>query len=169
MTDNGPAGEATDSKGMEADELSALSVSFFLMPIDMLRSIYDDFERVACEKEARITLFKHGFDCGQLIIRRIHNYDCMEDFLKNLPDIWIEMGLGIITVVPGKDGSTVFECTESNEAKARGNIGKFACNFSRGYLAGMITAATGKTHDCEETLCISRGDDICSFRVIKKE
>ena len=150
----------------DVDELDDLSVAFFLLPIEVFNMLYEDLARLSDDAKASQLMYDKGFACGKLIINKIHNYDTKEEFLTNLNDVWIEVGLGIIGVVEENGNEYVFQCAESNEAKAWGLKGMKTCNFSCGYLAGMISAVTGTRHKCIEEACYSNRDGFCLYKVV---
>ncbi len=81
---------------------------------------------------------------------------------------WAEIGLGIMSVWMGEDGSYVVENQRSTEACAIGITGEPSCHFSRGYLAGLAFAHTGIDFKVVEKGCISQGKDHCTFTLSKE-
>ncbi len=156
--------EAMKSEWSEEEETGTW-VSFLLMPTVFFRSVHKQFEKAVGTEEADRIMHDRGFECGELIIKRIHNYETLEELLLNISDVWIEIGLGIITFDGEENGVMTFECAESNEAKGMGLTGRSSCHFSLGYLDGMLSSVTGKSYQSVETLCVSKGDPICKFKL----
>ncbi len=155
--------------GKTEEDNEDYSLSFFLMPIDILQGIHDELKEVLGPIIASSILFRSGSRSGRSIVSRL-GLSAMDSstISSKLPDLWIQLGLGIFELVD-QDGSRFsVRCLESNEAKALGKRDAPSCHLTRGYLAGIISSITTDEYDCIETSCISNGDNECFFELTEK-
>lgn len=154
--------------GAEPDE--AIQAAFFIMPTQILKSLHDEFLELAGPDATRAILFRIGFSSGEAVTRKI-NIEVNGDLTlpETLTSLWIEMGLGRIIVTELPEGSLDVDCDGSTEALSLGQTGTPSCDLTRGYLAGTTSALTRKRYHCNETKCVSAGDDICTFQLMVRD
>ncbi len=144
------------------------TVSFFVMGGDALRSLHDELQILLGEKDASAMLARYGYRCGESLVQSI-GYACeniqeMEDIL---PGILIETGLGRATTTSITDDVITIEFEESVEANHLGKKTSIGCNFTRGYLAGVISTLMDARFDATEDKCQCRGDEFCVHRIVR--
>jgi predicted hydrocarbon binding protein len=82
---------------------------------------------------------------------------------KMLPNLWAEIGFGRMDLKKGRNEKYSLNLYESIEAEAMGEVGQPSCDFTRGYLAGIVSELSGKSYHCKEEKCVSHGDEHCRF------
>jgi predicted hydrocarbon binding protein len=116
-----------------------------------------------------VLLFEAGKECGRRSCRRIREQLQLRggDLLKALEkhkederwgDFSFDVDLAKMT------GRVVVK--SSFEAKKYARTGSSICHFVRGYLVGVLSELFGRDVVLEETLCLSKGDPYCEFRLI---
>ena len=156
--------------GAVAEPDEAIQAAFFIMPTQILKSLHDEFLELAGPDATRAVLFRIGFSSGEAVTRKI-NIEVNGDLTlpETLTSLWIEMGLGRIIVTEMPEGRLHVECDGSTEALALGQTGTTSCDLTRGYLAGTTSALTRKRYHCQETICVSAGNSICTFELTVRE
>ena len=97
------------------------------------------------------------------------NCKTFDEISENLPNLWIELGLGLIEIHKVEEDNITVVSSESKEALAMGTTGKTACYLTSGYLAGVISSLMGAKYHCEEVECLSAGNDQCKFEIHTKK
>lgn len=142
-------------------------IAFFMMPIEILKDLHQDFGNLIGERLTNIILFQAGFRSGFGIIRRMDvKCETVDAISPSLPNLWIELGLGLLEVVEATPERIVVVCNESKEALAMGRTGKPSCHLTSGYLAGVISALLGQHYQCRELECLSEGDTQCKYEIV---
>ena len=146
------------------DGNEAVSTPFFIMPAASLQTLRDELTPLTSELAVRAILFRYGFRSGEACMHSMGIKAINSQELPDiLPDLWDEIGLGRLTVKRGGKTTFSLELSESIEGKVIGDVGQASCDFTRGYLAGLISYLSGRRYHCKEKKCISRGDGYCSF------
>ncbi len=137
---------------------------FYIMPVEGLATLRKEMTGLVDEDVAGGVLFRYGYRSGYEIMRKLNLEVSMDNLSEIFEEIWHEIGLGRARLLED-DGkiSVVFE--ESLEAKANGKKTAPSCDFTRGYLAGIISRTLGKKYYATEEKCISMGNDVCLFRL----
>ncbi|UCG70321.1 MAG: hypothetical protein JSV09_04700 [Thermoplasmata archaeon] len=151
-------------KAKKADKKSV--TAFFIMPAEALVTLREELSPLASELAVRAILFRYGFRSGEACLQSMDIKTTKDEMLPDiLPNLWDEIGLGRLILIDNvKEGFTL-ELSESIEANVIGNIGQSSCDFTRGYLAGMVSHLSKKKYHCREERCISKGDDHCTFHL----
>lgn len=129
---------------------------FFVMPGSALMDLREELELIEDEK-AKETLARFGYRAGVGLIRSLGVEGCtMDHFKEVLPQLWSETGLSRMTIKEvDKDNITVaFE--DSIEARHGRK-----CDFTRGYLAGMVSTLLKRKYEAQELECIADGKYRC--------
>ena len=144
------------------------SVSFFVMSGDALRSLADELQIMLGEKGASALLERYGYRCGESLVQSV-GYSCasVEELQDTLPGILIETGLGRAAMKNISVDEIIIEFDESVEATHLGKKEGASCNFTRGYLAGVISSLFDSHYDGIEDTCKCRGDANCVHRIVK--
>ncbi|MFO7618458.1 MAG: DUF835 domain-containing protein [Thermoplasmata archaeon] len=144
------------------------TVSFFVMSGHALRSLHDELQILLGEKDASALLERYGHRCGESLVQSV-GYSCeniqeMEDIL---PGILIETGLGRAATTKITEDEIIIEFDESVEANHLGKKTGIGCNYTRGYLAGVISSLLDARYDGIEDTCKCRGDKNCVHRIVR--
>lgn len=141
-------------------------VAFFLMPIDILKGVHEELSELLGAEVASNIIYNCGLRSGKNIVNDmgIHFPD-LKTLSKTLPELWLQMGMGVFSIEKVNSEELLLKCEESNEAIALGLTGRNSCDLTSGYLAGMISTIFGKEYKCEEMDCVSKGDPYCVFEV----
>lgn len=150
--------------------LQDMRLSFFIMPIYFLKAIRDEYESKCGREKASEILFNCGYRCGQIMTKKmeIAGQDNI-DLAETLHALWIEVGLGRLSVEQLDDGSIKIMSDDSSEAQANGKVGEKMCDMTCGFIAGIASEVTGKDYKCFEEACWSAGDEQCTYVLRTKE
>ena len=140
-------------------------MAFFIMPTTLLRSLRANAEKhLRSENTVRELLFDCGVDCGKVMVKKMEiSAEDQVDIGDTITALWIEIGLGRLSIKSSEEGELVVVCDDSTEAVANGDTGKAVCDLTRGYLVGIASTLTGYDWTCAETACISKGDPACIY------
>ena len=156
-----------DDKGKSPTEKAQRDsrMAFFIMPTMLLRSLrVNAAKHLKSEETVRELLFDCGADCGRIMVKKMEiSSEDQVDVGDTITALWIEIGLGRLSVKSAEEGELVVVCDDSTEAIANGDTGKMVCDLTRGYLVGIASTLTGYEWSCTETACISRGDPECIY------
>ena len=141
-------------------------VAFFLMPIDILKGVHEELSELLGPDVASNIIYNCGLRSGRNIVKDMNiNFPDLKTLCTTLPDLWLQMGMGVFSIEKLNSDELVLKCEESNEAMALGPTGRKSCDLTSGYLAGMISTIFGKEFKCEEKNCMSKGDPYCVFEL----
>ncbi len=145
-----------------ADEIYL--TEFYIMPVEGLATLRKEISGLLDDEVAGGVLFRYGYRSGYEIMKKL-NLDADMDGLPGVfEEIWHEIGLGRAKLLAdGVRMSVVFE--ESLEARANGSRTMPSCDFTRGYLSGIISRILGKKYYATEEKCMSMGNEVCLFRL----
>ncbi|UCG70228.1 MAG: hypothetical protein JSV09_04205 [Thermoplasmata archaeon] len=139
-------------------------VAFFLMPIDILKGVHEELSELLGADVASNIIYNCGLRSGKNIVKDMDiNFPDLKTLCNTLPELWLQMGMGVFSIEKLNTNRLVLRCEESNEASALGYTGRKSCDLTSGYLAGMISTIFGKKFNCEERECMSKGDPFCIF------
>jgi predicted hydrocarbon binding protein len=143
-----------------------LPVAFFLMPVDILKGVHDELAELLGADVASRVIYNCGVRSGRNIVSEMNiNFPDLKTLCNTLPELWLQMGMGVFTIERLEKDNIVLKCVESNEAVALGHTGKNSCDLTSGYLAGMITMIFGREFRCQEVKCMCNGDPHCVFEL----
>jgi predicted hydrocarbon binding protein len=139
-------------------------IAFFLMPVDILKGVHDELSELLGPDSASNILYNCGFRSGINIVNDMNiEFPDLETLRETLPELWLQMGIGVFQIEEIDTDHAILICDESNEAVALRYTGRKSCNLTRGYIAGMISTLLEDKFKCEEKTCVSQGDDKCTF------
>lgn len=129
---------------------------FFVMPASALKDLREELDLLDGARSGE-TLERYGYRAGVGLIRTMgfgsRNLRQSEDVLAQ---IWSETGLSRICIDVITEDEIVASFQESIEA----GFGR-RCDFTRGYLAGVVSSLLGRKYESTEVSCISEGADRC--------
>lgn len=130
--------------------------SFFVMPGQAIVDLREELELIEGE-EAGETLQRYGFRAGMGLVKSLAiEASDFEELAEVLPQLWAETGLSRITEEHVTDKEITITFEESIEA-AHGR----KCDFTRGYLGGIVSALMKKKYNAVERECASQGKKSC--------
>ena len=132
---------------------------FFLMHAITIKSLNDELTTLLGPHLTRSLLFRFGFKNGHVTAKEMHLSGQGTAALNYMEEIWIEMGLAEPLSVMNKGNEITIRLSETLES----SFDLKACNYSRGFVAGLMSGITGIPYDCEEMTCVSRGNKVCEF------
>lgn len=137
------------------------SLPFFVMPGVALAHLREELEIVEGDQRARYMLYRYGQRCGRALVESF-GLSCanLGEVKSVMEPIWMEAGLSRMRIESLQEGEMVVNLEESVEAKE----GK-SCDFSRGYLSGIVSQLTGKRYEVDEVECVSSGYMACVMQV----
>ena len=141
------------------DEYEGRPRGFFLMHAITIKSLNDELNSLLGPHLTRSLLFRFGFKNGHMTAKEMHLVGQGETAQEYMEEIWIELGLAEPLMVEQKEKGLVIKLEETLESSFK--LG--ACNYTRGFIAGLITGITGIPYECVEEDCVSRGDKACLF------
>lgn len=93
-----------------------------------------------------------------------------EDFFTTLKEQFRVLKIGILTVESFDTVTGEMSVAIANDLDCSGvpASSRYLCKFDEGFLAGIMTAFTGKTYEFKEVDCWGSGDGTCRFLGITK-
>jgi len=137
---------------------------FFLMYGEAIKTLQDELVALVGVELARSVLFRFGWKNGQGCAREMGLTGQGDAAMANLHEIWTEMGLARLVSIKSEGSAHTIRLEETLESSFEGR----GCDFTRGFLAGLLSGITNRPHYCEEEKCTSRGDKMCVFVVERK-
>jgi predicted hydrocarbon binding protein len=138
--------------------------AFFIMPAEALPTLRSELSPLASEMAVKAILFRYGFRCAEACIQSMNIEKMSSKKIKDLlPNLWDEIGLGRLSLDLTENEKFTLELNESIEADANGEMELASCDFTRGYLAGLVSYLSDKGYHCKEEECVSLGDSHCTF------
>ncbi|HXZ23972.1 MAG TPA: DUF835 domain-containing protein [Methanomassiliicoccales archaeon] len=129
---------------------------FFVMPGSALVDLREELELIE-DKEAGETLARYGYRAGVGLIGVLDlRVKDIQELKEVLPQIWSETGLSRIKVQSANEDEIIVEEEESLEA-----LHGRTCDFTRGYLSGIVSSLLDRRYVAIERECLSKGKHGC--------
>ncbi len=152
-------------------------IEFLVVPIDILKSFHDELGFLTGQRVAAGILYRCGSRGGSSVIEKfapeLEKKGATFDFDDRLPvyikAFWADMGLGDVLESAIDEEGLRLVIGRSVEADALGETGRHVCDYTRGYLAGTVSELLKRKFHCEETTCVSAGDEYCQFLIHEVE
>jgi predicted hydrocarbon binding protein len=130
---------------------------YFAMPASALIHLREELQIMMGDQYSKEALYRYGQRCGEALVEKV-GIKCTAEELKGLfNDLWFEVGLGRPSLDKSTDDEIVVMFEESIEVSP-----KNSCDYTRGYLAGVVSAILGRRYAAIETTCISDGAPCCT-------
>lgn len=146
-----------------------ISTAYFLMPDNSFKSLKDELEIVVGEEKTADLLYRLGYRCGEGAAGDSavdsQNFDTIEKFKEELPEHWIHIGLSSIELLKGDLEDFYVALWDTLEARMIRPTKGPACQYTRGFLEGVISVLFNKKYKATEKKCIASGDDHCEFHI----
>lgn len=130
--------------------------SFFVMPGSALRDLREELQLLNGADSAK-TMERYGFRAGVGLVRTL-GLECA-DILEAraiIEQVWTETGLSRMNIEMINETEIVITFKESIEADNGDH-----CDFTRGYISGVISSLMRRRYDAYEASCISDGAGKC--------
>jgi len=127
-------------------------------------------------KDEMIRLFREsGRLAGEEYARNVLDLSLdWNQFMAQLQASLKDLQIGVLRFeeVDSENGRMVLTVGEDLDCSGLPVSGECVCNYDEGFLAGVLSAYTGKTYSAIEVDCWARGDRVCRFKAdptIQKE
>lgn len=136
--------------------MSEDSNPFFVLPGSALLDLREELELIEDEK-AKETLARFGYRAGVGLIRSLGvEVSTFQQFKDVLPQLWSETGLSRMSIKETEEDCITVAFEESIEARHGRK-----CDFTRGYLAGMVSTLMKRKYEAQEIECVADGKYRC--------
>lgn len=119
-------------------------------------------------KEKQVHVFRNaGFRAGQYFANEYLDLSLpLSEFSSHLQIQLEEFKIGVLRFEKIEEDTGVIILTVAEDAGCSGLpiMGETVCNYEEGFLAGILTAYTGKPYTAIETDCWATGDRVCRFK-----
>lgn len=124
-------------------------------------------------KEKQILIFRNaGYRAGQYFANEQLDLSLpLPEFSSHLQKQLEEFKIGVLRIEKMEEdtGKIIFTVAEDAGCSGLPTLGETVCNYEEGFLAGILTAYTGKPYSAIETDCWATGDRVCRFRAEVKD
>jgi predicted hydrocarbon binding protein len=129
---------------------------FFVMPGSALKDLRDELELLNGNDAGR-TMERYGFRAGVGLVRTL-GLECADihEAKAIIEQVWMETGLSRMNIEMINESEIVITFKESVEADNGDH-----CDFTRGYISGIISSLMRRRYDAYEASCISDGAGKC--------
>jgi len=129
---------------------------FFVMPGSALGDLREELQLLNGNDAGR-TMERYGFRAGVGLVRTL-GLECadIQDAKAIIEQVWMETGLSRMNIEMINETEIVITFKESVEADNGDH-----CDFTRGYLSGIISSLMRRRYDAYEASCISDGAVKC--------
>lgn len=138
---------------------------FFVMYGEAIKTLQDELVAVLGTALSRSFLFRFGYKCGKINAREMGLNAQGKNAINYLGEIWMEMGLARPISIEDKGKEIEIHLTETLESSFGGN----GCDFTRGFLGGLMAGITNLPHFCSEKQCVSKEAEVCVFILTEEE
>jgi len=129
---------------------------FFVMPGSALKDLREELQLLNGNDAGR-TMERYGFRAGVGLVRTL-GLECadIQEAKAIIEQVWTETGLSRMNIEMINETEIVITFKESVEADNGDH-----CDFTRGYISGIISSLMRRRYDAYEASCISDGAGKC--------
>ena len=129
---------------------------FFVMPGSALKDLREELQLLNGNDAGR-TMERYGFRAGVGLVRTL-GLECadIQEAKAIIEQVWTETGLSRMNIEMINETEIVITFKESVEADNGDH-----CDFTRGYISGIISSLMSRRYDAYEASCISDGAGKC--------
>lgn len=145
-----------------------------VMPISLLRNLFEEIEKILTPSGFAAVFYNAGKRSGENFAnyyRKKFNPKTKEELVELLFSCVKAIGWGLIKTY-SLDLNRIYgtiRSIDNIEGTLRKNKGSEPiCHWTRGFLAGYLSAATGKEVEVKEVKCMGKGDEFCEFEIEAK-
>ena len=145
-----------------------------VMPMTLLKNLFEEIEKILTPSGFAAVFYNAGRKSGEnyaQYFREKFGLKSKEELIETVTICTSAIGWGIVETytldlsIPA--GSV--RVKENIEAVMRGKgATQPVCHWTRGFLAGYLTAVTGVDVEVVETKCLGKGDEYCEFEIKAK-
>ena len=151
---------APGSRGNLGDELPVLV--YRMLEYALKDTLVEKYGR-----EEQIELFRNaGRRAGDFFAKRMLNLNQpLDSFVSELQAKMQELKIGVLRIeeVNEETGRIVLTVSEDADCSGLPVLGETVCNYDEGFIAGILTAYSGKKYTAVEVDCWATGDRVCRF------
>jgi uncharacterized protein len=94
--------------------------------------------------------------------------DDLNEFIRQLHQVLIDLGIGILRVEKADLESGELQLTISEDLDCSGlpDIDEVVCTYDEGFIAGLLESFTGTAFKVKEIDCWCTGDRTCRFSAV---
>lgn len=119
-------------------------------------------------KEEQIDIFRHaGRAAGEYFAHNFLNLtQPLDKFASELQNRLRELKIGVLRIedIDESTGKMILTVSEDADCSGLPVRGETVCNYEEGFIAGILSAYSGKTYTAMEIDCWATGDRVCRFR-----
>jgi len=145
-----------------------------VMPISLLRNLFEEIEKILTSSGFAAVFYNAGRRSGENFAeyyRKKFNPKTKEELIKLLFLCVKAIGWGMVKTCSldlNRMRGTI-RLLNNIEGAMRENKGREPiCHWTRGFLAGYLSAATGREVGVREVRCMGKGDEFCEFEIEAK-
>lgn len=118
-------------------------------------------------REEEIEVFRGaGFRAGVFFAQNILDTSLpFNQFISSVQLRMAEMKIGVLRIekFDEETGNAVLTVAEDADCSGLPLLGETVCNYDEGFIAGILSAYTGKKYSAVEIDCWATGDRVCRF------
>ena len=119
-------------------------------------------------KEEQIDIFRHaGRAAGEYFAHNFLNLtQPLDKFASELQNRLRELKIGVLRIedIDESTGKMILTVSEDADCSGLPVLGETVCNYDEGFIAGILSAYSGKNYTAMEIDCWAMGDRVCRFR-----
>ena len=143
-----------------------------IIPIGMFWAMWSNLEKILAPSGLAVVLYGAGKKVGEYVATRLSELYHVEgtDIALAVNQAGKATGWGIIEVsnLNSQHLTGTVVVRDCFEAVAWRKKNEKACNWTRGYIAGVMTKVFGKPVEAVEVKCSAAGDEFCQFEIKTK-
>jgi len=143
-----------------------------IIPIGMFWAMWSNFEKILAPSGLATVLYESGKRVGEYVATRLSELYNVRgtDLALAANQAGKATGWGIMEVsnLNSQHSIGTIVVRDCFEAAAWRKKPERACNWTRGYIAGVMTKVFGKPVEAVEVKCLAVGDEYCQFEIRTK-
>ncbi|HEV2389470.1 MAG TPA: 4-vinyl reductase [Nitrososphaerales archaeon] len=156
-------------------ENAVLNTRVLVFDADFIKALTDSLTKTF-QSGAVVIIYQMGLAYGELLGRRIVESGGLSKQAEGVYRArYASLAAGKFRFPPlaalasaGPQQQVRVTLEDSFFARAIGRTGKPECHIVRGLLEGTANVVFGRDYACQETRCLSKGDDLCEFLVVPR-
>lgn len=138
-----------------------------IMPIELFGSLFEEIERILTPSGFAAVFYNAGKKSGTFIAELLTNRNRLNKEQLKLAVIQATRAIGWGRIVDFniKGETARVKIEKCFEALLRGRKKEKVCHWTRGFIAGFLSATEGKPMETVELKCLANGDETCEFEV----
>ncbi len=137
---------------------------FVYFPISIPLQCGMQTQMMICERVGEARARQTGIQFGEMLIKE----GLKNDKLPCAFEILTNGGWGKVRTKVNLTQQKLTVTIQNSITSRQTETKEPACHFISGYIAGVFSTAFGKTIDCMETKCKTKGDALCEFTICER-